>query len=65
MREWTANENRRIREEAQEKRSRNESREKEAKRVSFNQEREYTAEDRAFQEEIFGPEEPENKRKES
>eukprot|EP00973_Karenia_brevis_P003758 518980-Karenia_brevis.AAC.1 len=28
------------------------------------QEREYTAEDRAFQEEIFGPEEPENKRKE-
>eukprot|EP00973_Karenia_brevis_P085655 11881936-Karenia_brevis.AAC.1 len=59
MREWTTNENRKMREEAQERRSINESSEKEAKGVRFNQESEYTAED------IFGPEEPENKRKES
>eukprot|EP00973_Karenia_brevis_P083448 11575306-Karenia_brevis.AAC.1 len=53
-----------MREEAQEKRSTNESIEKEAKKVRFNQESEYTVEDKAFQQDIFGPEEPENKRKE-
>eukprot|EP00973_Karenia_brevis_P074491 10351635-Karenia_brevis.AAC.1 len=42
-----------------------EDRENVAKILRFNQEREYTAEDRAFQEDIFGPVEPENKRKES
>eukprot|EP00973_Karenia_brevis_P021649 2977802-Karenia_brevis.AAC.1 len=39
-------------------------REQEAKMLRTNQESEYTAEDRALQEDIFGPEEHENKRKE-
>eukprot|EP00973_Karenia_brevis_P028444 3920005-Karenia_brevis.AAC.1 len=66
MREWVTNEDKKRREDAQEKRSTNESSEEEkvAKRVRFMQAREYTAEDRAFQEETFGPEELESKRKE-
>eukprot|EP00973_Karenia_brevis_P075024 10425795-Karenia_brevis.AAC.1 len=66
MGEWVTNEDRKRRENAQEKRSTDESSEKEnaAKKIRFNQERENTAEDRAFQEDIFGPVEPESKRKE-
>eukprot|EP00973_Karenia_brevis_P015850 2169670-Karenia_brevis.AAC.1 len=67
MREWVTKQDKKRKEDAQERRSANESREGEmiAKRVKFMQEREYTDEDRAFQEGIFGPAELESKRKES
>eukprot|EP00973_Karenia_brevis_P017344 2378773-Karenia_brevis.AAC.1 len=67
MRECVTKEDNKRKDDAQERRGTKESNEEEkmVKRVKFMQEREYTDEDRAFQEDLFGPAEHESKRKES
>eukprot|EP00973_Karenia_brevis_P023826 3286199-Karenia_brevis.AAC.1 len=65
MREWSRKEDKRRKEEAKERRSTQESNDEEkiAKRVRFMQERVDTEEDKAWQREIFGDDQPESKRK--